>query len=114
MEKTKMDVSTLSNEELKEIQITVNAQISKNLKQQVAAALDEIKEIVEESNLDQVELNNFVYGGMPNMNVKKTKVEKVAKYKDPKSNSTWSGYGRQPLWISSYEASGGTREDYLI
>lgn len=110
----KMDVSKLSTEELKEIQITVTDQIEKNLKEEIQAALDEIKEIVEDVNVDQLELNMFVFGGMPNTKTKAVKPSPAAKYKDPKSTSTWSGFGRQPLWISSYEASGGSRNDYLI
>jgi DNA-binding protein H-NS len=40
---------------------------------------------------------------------------KVApKYRDRKSNVTWTGRGLQPLWVREHVKKGGTLEDLLI
>jgi DNA-binding protein H-NS len=37
-----------------------------------------------------------------------------AKYQDPDTGKTWSGRGRTPLWLSSAERSGKSRDAFLI
>jgi DNA-binding protein H-NS len=37
-----------------------------------------------------------------------------AKYRDPETGKTWSGRGRTPLWLSSAERSGKSRDAFLI
>lgn len=36
------------------------------------------------------------------------------KYRDPKTNATWSGRGKAPRWITDAEKSGTTRDTFLI
>ena len=36
------------------------------------------------------------------------------KFQDPESGRTWTGRGRVPLWVSSHEKSGGSRDDLLL
>jgi len=36
------------------------------------------------------------------------------KYRDPNTGSTWTGRGKPPRWVTDAEASGGSRNDFLI
>jgi DNA-binding protein H-NS len=46
---------------------------------------------------------------------KKSRRAKVkAKYRDPKTNETWSGRGRMASWLKSKEEAGEKIEKYLI
>ena len=46
---------------------------------------------------------------------KKTRRAKVkAKYRDPKTNETWSGRGRMASWLKSKEDAGEKIEKYLV
>lgn len=37
-----------------------------------------------------------------------------AKYLHPDGDTTWTGVGKAPRWITEYEANGGSRDDLLI
>ena len=37
-----------------------------------------------------------------------------AKYRHPKSGASWSGKGKQPLWLKQELAAGKSKEDFLI
>jgi DNA-binding protein H-NS len=36
------------------------------------------------------------------------------KYKDPATDTTWSGRGAAPKWLKAYEADGRNRDEFLI
>jgi DNA-binding protein H-NS len=38
----------------------------------------------------------------------------AAKYRDPVSGQTWSGRGRKPLWLQSYESQGREIEEFKV
>ena len=40
--------------------------------------------------------------------------EVKAKYRDPKTNETWSGRGRMASWLKSKQDAGETIDDYLV
>ena len=40
--------------------------------------------------------------------------EVKAKYRDPKTNETWSGRGRMASWLKSKQDAGENIEDYLV
>jgi DNA-binding protein H-NS len=53
--------------------------------------------------------------GGGNGSVRKTRKGKVkAKYRDPKTNETWSGRGRMASWLKSKEDAGEKIEKYLV
>ncbi len=37
-----------------------------------------------------------------------------AKFRDPVSQQTWSGRGRTPIWLRTYEEAGRTRDEFAI
>ena len=38
----------------------------------------------------------------------------AAKFRDPKTKTTWSGRGMTPLWLKAYEAEGKSRDQFAI
>ena len=53
--------------------------------------------------------------GSGNGAVRKVRKGKVkAKYRDPKTNETWSGRGRMASWLKSKQDSGESIEKYLL
>ena len=40
--------------------------------------------------------------------------EVKAKYRDPKTNETWSGRGRMASWLKSKQDAGEDIDDYLV
>jgi DNA-binding protein H-NS len=53
--------------------------------------------------------------GVGNGAVRKGRKGKVkAKYRDPKTNETWSGRGRMASWLKSKEDAGEKIEKYLV
>jgi DNA-binding protein H-NS len=53
--------------------------------------------------------------GSGNGEVRKARKGKVkAKYRDPKTNETWSGRGRMASWLKSKEDAGEKIEKYLV
>lgn len=38
----------------------------------------------------------------------------VPKYQDPKTGATWTGRGRVPGWMATYDAAGKSRDRFLI
>ena len=36
------------------------------------------------------------------------------KYKDPKSQNTWTGRGKTPAWLAAHLAAGQSKQDFLI
>jgi DNA-binding protein H-NS len=79
-------------------------QIDAAREQEVAAALAKVREIINEYSLtpEQVFAQSKGKGGPK-------RGAKPAKYRDPTSGATWSGMGREPLWIK-----GQPREQFLI
>jgi len=53
-----------------------------------------------------------VSNGAPRLNGKKGWVK--AKYRDPKTNETWSGRGRMARWLKSKQDAGEKIEKYLV
>jgi DNA-binding protein H-NS len=54
-------------------------------------------------------------GGGNGATVRKGRKGKVkAKYRDPKTNETWSGRGRMASWLKSKEDAGEKIEKYLV
>ena len=54
-------------------------------------------------------------GGGNGSAVRKGRTGKVkAKYRDPKTNETWSGRGRMASWLKSKEDAGEKIEKYLV
>ncbi len=77
----------------------LEAQAERIAKAEMSSAIAKVKDIMSEFNLTIEHLTQTVTG---ERTAKKTKAKKasVAKYVDPKTGKTWSGFGRAPGWIA--------------
>ncbi len=77
----------------------LEAQAERIAKAEMTSAIAKIKDIMSEFNLTMEHLSQSVAGKRA---AKKTKAKtaSVAKYVDPKTGKTWSGFGRAPGWIA--------------
>jgi len=73
---------------------------------EVAQAIADIKQKIDEYDLTAEELGFTSSPGKPKH---KTASASVAKYRNPKTGETWSGRGRSPAWLA-----GKNRERFLI
>jgi len=94
---------------------TLQAQAERIAKTEAPSAIAKIKEIMAEFNLTIEHLTATVTGKRAAKKTTakaapKVKAASVAKYADPKSGKTWSGFGRAPGWI----AGANNREAFLV
>jgi len=87
----------------------LEAQAERIAKEEMSSAIAKVKDIMAEFNLTIEHLTQTVAGKRA---AKKTKAKtaSVAKYVDPKTGKTWSGFGRAPGWI----ASAKNRDAFLV
>ncbi len=87
----------------------LEAQAERIAKEEMASAIAKVKDIMAEFNLTIEHLTQTVAGKRA---AKKAKVKaaSVAKYADPKTGKTWSGFGRAPGWI----AGAKNRDAFLV
>jgi DNA-binding protein H-NS len=91
---------------------TLEAQAAQIAKEEMDSAIGKVKSLMADFGLTIEHLTQSVAGKAA---AKKSKVAKkraasVAKYADPKSGKTWSGFGRAPGWI----ASAKNRDAFLV
>lgn len=79
-------------------------QIDAAKEQEISGAIDKVRAIIAEYSLTPEQV-------FSRSNGKKDpkRGPKPAKYRDPASGATWSGMGREPLWMK-----GQSREHFLI
>ncbi len=90
----------------------LEAQAERIAKAEMTSAIAKIRDIMSEFNLTIEHLSQSVAGKRAAKKTKtktKTKTASVAKYVDPKTGKTWSGFGRAPGWI----AGAKNREAFL-
>jgi DNA-binding protein H-NS len=75
----------------------LEAKAERIAKDEMASAIAKVKDIMAEFNLTIEHLTQTVAGKRA---AKKAKSATVAKYADPKTGKTWSGFGRAPAWIA--------------
>ena len=76
----------------------LQAQAERITKTEMSSAIAKVKDIMAEFNLTIEHLTSAVTG-KPAAKKTKVKAASVAKYADPKTGKTWSGFGRAPGWI---------------
>jgi len=87
----------------------LEARAERIAKEEMGSAIAKVKDIMAEFNLTIEHLTQTVAGKRA---AKKAKVKtaSVAKYADPKTGKTWSGFGRAPGWI----AGAKNRDAFLV
>ncbi len=86
----------------------LEAQAERIANEEMTSAIAKVKDIMAEFNLTVEHLTQSVAGKRAAK--KKAKTASVAKYADPKTGKTWSGFGRAPGWI----AGAKNRDAFLV
>lgn len=94
---------------------SLQAQAERIAKAEASSAIAKVKEIMAEFNLTIEHLTASVTGkpGAKKTQLKaarKVKSASVAKYVDPKTGKTWSGFGRAPGWLAGRK----NRDAFLV
>src|SRR5471030_3301163 len=87
----------------------LEAQAERIAKEEMSSAIAKVKNIMAEFNLTIEHLTQAVVGKRAARKTK-AKTASVAKYADPKTRKTWSGFGRAPGWI----AGAKNRDAFLV
>ena len=87
----------------------LEAQAERIAKEEMSSAIAKVKGIMAEFNLTIEHLTQAVAGERAAKKAK-AKTASVAKYADPKTGKTWSGFGRAPGWI----AGAKNRDAFLV
>ena len=87
----------------------LQAQAERITRAEMSSAIAKVKDIMSEFNLTIEHLTSPV-SGKPAAKKTKAKAASVAKYADPKTGKTWSGFGRAPGWI----AGAKNRDAFLV
>ena len=105
------DISNLSVEELKRLQIEAEALIASKKDQAVEDAYQQILEIADKVGLTIEQILEF--GATKRKKSTGKSVE--PRYRSKKNPSeTWTGRGKQPRWLVAELESGAKLEDFLI
>lgn len=98
----------------------LEAEATAQLKKEVKAVIADIKSKMEAFRLTAADLGlvsgkaRRKVGSRRKSAVGKRKGAGKAKYRDPSSGATWTGFGRAPRWLTDAEAAGKKREKFLI
>ena len=87
----------------------LEVQAERIAKEEIGSAIAKVKDIMAEFNLTIEHLTQTAVGKRV-ANKTKVKAASVAKYADPKTGKTWSGFGRAPGWI----AAAKNRDAFLV
>lgn len=102
-----IDLDALSLVELKKLQKNVTKAIGDFKERERRNALNAVEAKAKEMGFNLLDL---VDGS-----IKKAKTASSPKYQNPENPLlTWTGRGRQPAWLKQAEASGKSRDEFLI
>ncbi len=105
------DISNLSVEELKRLQVEAEALIASKKDQAVEDAYQQILDIADNVGLTIEQILEF--GATKRKKSTRKSVE--PRYRSKKNSAdTWTGRGKQPRWLVAELESGAKLEDFLI
>lgn len=102
-----IDLADLSNDELMILAARIDKEVEDRRKRQADDALKAAEAAAAEFGFSLSDL--FPKGKSANV-----KTPAPAKYKNPSSNETWSGRGRQPRWFRAQIDAGASEESLRI
>lgn len=103
-----MDIANISLFELKALLAQIPKEIERREKEEKVKARKEIEAFAAERGFALSDL----LGEIPS---KKERAPVAVKYKHPSDNSlAWTGRGRQPKWVVTFLANGGTLEQLVL
>lgn len=106
-----IDVSSLSVSQLEALAIQVQEEIARKKAQAKKSLIADMEKLAREAGVSLSELFELT----ADKALAKAKYSVAAKYRNPNNASqTWSGRGRQPLWLAALIAEGKTLQDFAI
>lgn len=106
-----IDVSSLSVSQLEALAVQVQDEITRKKAQAKKSLIADMEKLAREAGVSLAELFEITADKKP----AKAKSSVAAKYRNPNDASqTWSGRGRQPLWLAALIAEGKRLEDLAI
>ena len=99
------ELDEMTVDELKKHEEEVQRKIKEKQDEQKQAVINQIVEVVQTYEISIEDLVNALGG----MKIKRKGVKAEQKYRDPVTGATWSGRGKEPVWIRDKN-----REDFLI
>lgn len=114
-----INIDELTSEKLKEIDldrlIKLKSELDKTIddikKDNKQAFIDKVREDATKNDMSLAELIKSI---KPPKTIKPP-VKKPAKYQHPDDSSkAWSGYGKQPKWLTDLAIDGKTKDDFKI
>jgi len=106
-----IDVSNLSVSQLEELAVQVQKEIKRKKTQAKKSLIADMEKLAREAGVSLSEL----FALTTDKKSVKTKSVVAAKYRNPADFSqTWTGRGRQPLWLAALLAEGKGLEDFMI
>lgn len=104
-----IELSNLTIEQLEQLKLDIDREISDRKKHKQKSLRADIERLAREAGVSLDEL----FGGAAKSAKPKNTV--AAKYRNPADPSqTWSGRGRQPVWLAALLAEGKSLTDFLI
>lgn len=107
------ELSKLTEEQLAELQAAIPKELAEREAQRRAALKSEILQVAAGKGLSESDLLALLGGGRKGKPAKKAG-KLPAKYRDPDSGKTWSGRGKQPVWLREAVAAGKQVEDFAV
>lgn len=99
------DLDRMAVEELRKQQEAIDKRLKEKLESERKTVIQQIKNVVD---MYKIPIDDLVVA-LGGMKIKRKGVRASPKYKDPETGVTWSGRGKEPLWIR-----GKNRDDFLI
>lgn len=110
-----MDFSQYSIEQLESFQVAISKEITSKREQKRRSLMSDMERLAREAGVSLTELFGEAAAPANTKKVVKAKGSVAAKYRNPNDASqTWTGRGRQPLWVAALLASGKTLDDLAI
>lgn len=94
----------LTSAELRKLRDSIDLKIRSAQEEDLATAREMILDIARKAGMTPLELVEMAKG------TRKTTKPAVVKYKNPKTDETWTGRGRKPSWLVAHLETGGTLE----
>lgn len=107
-----IDLNSLSVTELEALAVQVQSTIASKKAQAKKTLIADMEKLARDAGVSLAEL--FGSTSAPAKSTK-PKATVAAKYRNPNDSSqTWTGRGRQPLWLAALVAEGRALDDFLI
>ena len=111
-----IDLKSMNRKELEKLKTDVERALERTIERDRKAAISAAQKVAKDHGFDLEEIAAGTAQSKPRKRKKKASGS-IGKpmYRHPeKPEVTWTGKGRQPVWIKEAEAAGRSRDEFLI